>query len=468
MLLQSTYALIDLYWIRGLGTASIAALSISLQAFFIILALAQVVAVTALAQISQTYGSGEIQKAHRLFSSFLSVATVLGIAAAVSAYFFAEPYVQFFAPRPQDFVEGSTAYTDATEVIRQGLIYFEINAITFCTQLMLIVLGMGFRGSGDFITPVKLMVSAVLINLVLDPLLIFGWYGFPELGIAGAAWATVIAQAIVLVGYVLVLIRRPKTSRSLRMGTPILNFRFFYILVTKGAPVGIQFMLLPIFLGIVLYAMKPFGAEWTATAGAGFRVLQQTLLPMVALGQSAAALAGQNFGANQLNRIEQTGQVSTRWMLLYGLMCTLCLFFAGRYVGHVFADSEAGLDLAQIYYWWSAPTVLAFALCFVPSSVLQALGKPELPLIAALARILMLALLVLWVIPLLGLGPQWVFGSASFTTFIEGGIGTWLMWRHLRHLQQTRPTPAPEPTNSEDRHPISPSDNQIETAPPNP
>jgi Na+-driven multidrug efflux pump len=222
--------------------------------------------------------------------------------------------------------------------------------------------------------------------------------------------------------------------------------------------VGIQFALLPIFLGLILYAMKPFGAEWTATAGAGFRVLQQTLLPMVALGHAASAVAGQCFGAKKMDRVASASWVSTRWMLVYGLFFTLTLFFSGRQLGHIFATTESGLDLAQIYYWWSAPTVLAFSLSFVPSSVLQALSRPGLPLLAALARIIVLTALVLWVIPTLGLGPRWVFGASSATTFIEGGLGTWLMWRHLRVLQKEPARPDSDPTSSEAGPPPAPSD----------
>jgi putative MATE family efflux protein len=456
MLLQSAYALIDLYWVRFLGTASVAALSISLQAFFIILALAQMVAITAQAQISQNYGAGKLRHAHGLFSSFLLVATGIGLVAAVSAYLGADPYVRFFAPAPADFAPNSIDQLEAYEVISQGLVYFKINAITFCTQLVIIVLGNGYRGSGDFITPVKLMISAVLINLVLDPLLIFGLAGLPEMGLAGAAWATVIAQVFVLIGYTVFLLRPAQSERSIRLSRPILTRVFFFHLLKKGLPVGIQFALLPIFLGLILYAMKPFGASWTATAGGGFRVLQQTLLPMVALGHASAAIAGQCYGAGQIDRVSQASWVSSRWMLVYGLIFTLILFLAGRQIGLIFANTDEGLSLAQIYFLWSAPTVLAFSLSFVPSSVLQALSRPGLPLIASLARIIALTLLVLWLIPAMGLGPQWVFGASSATTFLEGGLSTWFMWRHLIHLE--RANGGKESTSSVANPPAAPSD----------
>ena len=198
--------------------------------------------------------------------------------------------------------------------------------------------------------------------------------------------------------------------------------------------------------------------DWTATAGAGFRVLQQTLLPMVALGHATAAVAGQSYGAGLVPRVQRASWIATRWMFCYGLLVTSLLFFTGRGLGHIFAQTEESLDLAQIYYWWSAPTVLAFSLSFVPSSVLQALSRPSLPLIAALARIGALTILVLWIIPSLGLGPEWIFGASSGTTFIEGGLGTYLMWRHFRGMKKGHASDDPPPTSSEDRRTPTPSD----------
>lgn len=419
MMLQSAYAIIDLSFIGRLGPSAVAGLSISLQAFFLILALAQIIGITAMAKISQLVGAGKRTEARTAFSSYLFVTVITGVCTGILALAIAPQYVSFF--------------TDDPAVLEQGLTYFRINTATFLTQTLLIVLGSGFRANGDFVTPMKLMVGAVLFNLVLDPLLIFGLGPFPELGIAGAAIATVAAQVLGLWGYWHWL-HRPQTADTLTLTRPQIDNAFLINLARKGLPVGIQFFLLPVYLGIILYAMKDHGPIWTATAGGGFRVLQQTLLPLVALGQAAAALAGQNFGAGLTTRVKKTAQTATVWGMGYGLIFSVLLLVGGRLVGHIFADTEAGLDAAQIYYLWSAPTVFGFALAIIPAMVLQALGKPSLPMIAAIGRILLLILIVIIIVPALNLGPQWVFGAGTITTIFEGLVGSGLLLATLRKL----------------------------------
>ena len=125
MMLQSLYALIDLGFVGRLGEDAVAGLAISLQVFFIILALGQVIATTALANISQAYGAGDLDRARSLFSGYFIVGASVGVVAAITAYTFAPQYV--------------SAFTGRRRGAEQGLIYFRINCVTFFSQLLLIV-----------------------------------------------------------------------------------------------------------------------------------------------------------------------------------------------------------------------------------------------------------------------------------------------------------------------------------------
>ncbi len=419
MLMQSAYALIDLAWVGRLGQAAVAGLSISLQVFFVLLALSQVVATTTLATISQTYGAGRADRARGLFSAFLVTGAVLGLAATGAALAVADPYV--------------AAFTDDPEVHAQGLAYFRVNALTFFTQLVLIVLGNGFRGSGDFITPMKALVTAVVINVVLDPVLIFGVGPIPAMGLAGAAWATVIAQSLALLGYS-VHLSLPSSERALGWARPAWSRGLLRRLVVHGGPAGLQFILLSVVLGIILVAMKPLGAIWTATAGGGFRLLQQGLLPMIAVGSASAALCGQNLGAGHLERIRRAARTALSWTLAYGVLISAAFMLGGRFAGRVFASTPAGLDAAEVYFLWSGPGMVGFAMSIVPTFALQALSRPILPLIAAVFRIALLALAVFALLPGRTDAPEAVFAAATVATWLEGAIGYGLLEWHVGRL----------------------------------
>ncbi|MCB9733589.1 MAG: MATE family efflux transporter [Deltaproteobacteria bacterium] len=432
MLLQSLYALVDLAWVRSLGQEAVAGLSISLQAFFIILAVSQVVATTALAELSRAYGEGRVDDARGYASTFALVGAGVGVVAAIAAYVAAPGYVDAFAP--------------SADVYDLGLGYFRVTTITFFSQVLLVVLGNSLRASGDFLTPMIFMIVSVTLNAVLDPLLIFGVGPFPELGLDGAAWATAFAQLVALGAYVLRLSRPSDRPRVLFFTRPRRPEAFFRRLVTRGLPAGVQFFLISAVLGIVLAAVKPYGAAWTATAGGGFRVLQQAFLPLVAIGSAAAALTGQNLGARAPDRVRTTIHIALLAAVAYGVLAGLFFFAAGRGASFFFAEDDAGYDLGALYFRWSAPMLVAFALTYVPTFALQAAGRAVLPLMAALVRVALLFVAIVVVIPAVDADPVWIFGATTVTAFVEAALDFALVERFLALIRrEAAPLPSPQP-----------------------
>ncbi|MFT5583304.1 MAG: putative MATE family efflux protein [Cognaticolwellia sp.] len=428
MLLQSVYAIVDLAWIKRLGEESVAGLSINFQIFFVILALSQVIATTAMADMSQLWGKGEREGARGAFSSFLLVALVLGVLTTGGAWLTADAYVNFFTSDPA--------------VAEEGLAYFQINALTFFSQLLLIVLGYGLRASGDFISPMVVMIFSVLVNLVLDPLLIFGVGDWEGMGIAGAAWATVAGQFLALVAYIGLLIRARTDDARMSFGMPSFNLDFFKQLIVRGLPAGTQYLLMSAMLGVVLYAMKPHGAAYTAAAGGGFRILQQSILPVVALASAAAAMAGQNMGSGGFDRVRLTSRTVLIWCVVYGGVISGLFLLTPELFASLFAQPEE-MDVARSYFVWSWPMVIGISLSMGPTMILQALKRPILPLIAAVVRLGLIVVGVFaWLVPTQA-PPEWVFGLVAVTAIVEGAIGVGLLIWRLRRLPDDSPAPKP-------------------------
>lgn len=442
MAFQSVYALVDLAWIGALGEDAVAGLSISLQVFFIILAVSQVLGTTALADISQRWGAGRRAEARSMFSSYVLVGVGAGLLSAGLAVAGAEAYV--------------TAFTDDPGALSLGVSYFRVNAISFFTQLLLIVLGMGLRGSGDFITPVRVIFLSVIINLIMDPVLIFGGASWPEpealgwlapmsfigelvrltpladwggLGISGAAWATITSQCVALsIYFVLMLI---SDESIIGFGRPVFPRSFFLGIVTRGIPAGVQFILMSAVLGLTLLAMKPHGALWTGIAGAGFRIFQQGMLPLVAIAQASAALSGQNAGAGKAERVRETAVKAIGVGLIWSTVLGVTMIFFGDRMGALFAAPE-DLPSASLYFRYSSPMAWMVSFTIIPTFILQALGRPTLPMVGELSRVAVLAVLVLaWLLPA-GTPPEWTFAAVSGTGIIGAVVVMVLLVRHMR------------------------------------
>ena len=415
MTLQSAYALVNLVFVTQLGDRAVSGLAITIQAFFIILALGQVLGQTALADISQAYGRGDLGSARSALTSYSLLAVALGLVTSIGAYLGAERYIG--------------AFTDDPEVFAQGVAYFEATAPTFLLQLLIIVLSTSVRASGDFVSPMRIMVVSVLLNAALDPVLMFAL----DMGIAGAAWATVIAQTLSCLFYAYRL--RPamqRDGRGLSWGRASFPRDLLMRIASRGVPAGIQFFLIFVLLGIVLAGMKPHGPDWTGAAGGGFRILQQTWLPLVTLASAAAALAGQNFGARSLERVAHTSSIALRWGVIFGLCATTLVFFGAPLLAHVAARGEAQLAHATTYFRWSAPMLVAFALTYIPTFMLQAMGRSFLPMLAAFLRVGLVALVTFVLVPHLAWPPEAIFLATTLSSFVEGLLGVLLLRRFLR------------------------------------
>lgn len=420
LLLQSTYAIVDLLFIREIGQSAVAGLAISFQAFFMMLAISQVVAATALAGISQDYGAGRFDHARSSFATFSMVAAGIGSVAALIAFTFADSYVGTF--------------TDDPVVHRLGVEYFQVNALTFVTQTLTIVFANSTRAAGDFHTPMKISALTVLLNIALDPLFIFGAGPVPAGGLEGAAWATILAQSVGLVIYTR-RFSRPGHVRKLHWRSPLLERRIFKDLLTRGLPAGVQFFLISAVLGIILSAMKPYGSTWTAAAGGGFRVFQQALLPLVALASGTAAITGQNLGAGHFGRMRRTASVAFRAGLTYGLVGAILIYCFSGQIGKIFMEDAAGIAAATLYFQWTGPSLVAFGFILVSMYILQACGKSIFPLFASLGKLTCLSAMVFLLIPALDLGVEAVFAASMVGNFVEGLCGfifTVMMFRNLK------------------------------------
>jgi putative MATE family efflux protein len=187
MSFQTLYALVNLFFVGRLGAKAVAGVSVSLTAFFVVLTLAQSLGVGGLALISQAWGKKEFNQGREIFTQILWVALFIGFISWILGFFGAAKYISFFTQDPETFT--------------QGFAYFRLYSMTFFLQLFMMSTSFCFRGSGDFMTPMRMMLLSVFMNILLDPILIYGLLGVPALGVRGAALASIISQSTTCLVY---------------------------------------------------------------------------------------------------------------------------------------------------------------------------------------------------------------------------------------------------------------------------
>ncbi len=195
------------------------------------------------------------------------------------------------------------ASQSATEGMRiateQYLLWF-IPAMAL--QFAMVAMGAALRGTGNFKPGMYVQTGTVIINIVLAPFLIFGWGPFPEMGVSGAAVATLVA---IVVGVVWISFYFVDAKAYLRFhfGHWRPQLRVWWEMLKIGLPAGAEFALMGIYMAVVYAITKPFGAAAQGGFTIGLRIVQSAFLPIVALAFAVAPVAGQNFAARKGDRV---------------------------------------------------------------------------------------------------------------------------------------------------------------------
>jgi putative MATE family efflux protein len=416
MLFQTLYVLVDLYWVGRLGTASVAAVGIAGNLMFIVLALTQMLSVGTTTVVAHAMGRRDRDAARLVFNQALFLSLVCGVLFLGVALALRTRYA-------------STQSADAETASQAGryLLWF-IPAMAL--QFPLVAMSAALRGAGNFKLGVAVGVATVVMNMVVAPVLIFGWIGAPALGISGAAVASFIAIILGNVWLLLHFRREPVLSYSRGGLWPRMDV--WKRMLAIGLPAGFDFAMMAVYLFIVYAVTRPFGAAAQAGFGIGMRVLQAGFMPVVALGMSVAPIAGQNFGAGLADRVRHTfrdGALLAMAMML--VLLTISQAAAPWMVG-IFTRDPAAVEVGAQYLRIISWSFLASGVIYVSNSMFQAMGNTMPSVATSLVRIVFVAapVLVLARRPGFALTTIWYLAAAS--VFVQLGLALLLLKREFR------------------------------------
>jgi len=192
-LIQILYNLVDTFWLGKLGRAAVSAPTVSWPIIFTVTMFAGGFSTAGLALVSQYVGAGKWERVDKVVGNLLVIMGVLAVVFGVGGYF-AAPWILQAIGVPSD------VYSDA-------LAYLRVIFISMPFSFVVYVFAMVLRAIGDMWTPTKINVATVVLNAILDPIMIFGWFGFPALGVAGAALATALSNAVASLVGVIILVK---------------------------------------------------------------------------------------------------------------------------------------------------------------------------------------------------------------------------------------------------------------------
>jgi putative MATE family efflux protein len=251
-------------------------------------------------------------------------------------------------------------------------------------------MGSALRGTGNFKPGMIVQTTTVVVNMLLAPILIFGWFtGYP-MGVAGAALSTLVA---VVVG-VLWLSRYFTSSNEFlhyRWADWPPRFETWASMLKIGLPAGVEFALTAVYLFVVYTVCRPFGASAQAAFGIGLRLVQSMFLPVVALAFAAGPVAGQNVGARKADRVRTTFLSAVGMAAGITTLSAIVGYLEAERFMRIFSQDpevvQVGVDYLHIAAW----SFVASGVVFVTSSMFQALGNAVPPMLTSVSRIALIA-----------------------------------------------------------------------------
>jgi putative MATE family efflux protein len=336
-ILQSLNGSINAIWVgRFLGEDALAATSNANIIMFLMFGLVFGFGMAATIIVGQSWGRRDVDAARRAFGTAIGLVLIASVVVAALGAVFADAILRLLAT-PQGAFRAAEAYLS---VIFLGL----------PASMILVLMFMGLRGTGDSMTPLWFMVLNVALDAVLNPLLILGVGPFPELGIAGSATATLIAGAVTVVSLALYVDRRglPIRLHGAERRYIIPDGALARTIVAKGLPIGAQ-MLVISGAGLAMVGLvNRNGIDTVAAYGVVQQIWTYVQMPAMAIGAAVSAMAAQNIGAKRWDRV---GRITRDGLLinlgLTGSIVVAALVLDRTILGLFLPAGSAALPIAE-------------------------------------------------------------------------------------------------------------------------
>ena len=352
LVMESTFAVVDIYFVAKLGASAVATVGLTETYLYLLYSIAMGLAMAVTAIIARRIGEKNSQDAGVSAVQSIMLALLASIPFTLAGIFYAKELLALMGA-DQWSIDHGYRYTQwmlgGNAVI---MLLFVINAI--------------FRGAGDAAIAMRILLIANAINIVLDPLLIFGWGPFPAMGIEGAAIATNIGRCVGVLTQLWILFKGGKHIR-VKLSQLYWDVKsMLHILNTSLGGMGQMIVSMTSWI-FLMRILAEIGSEAVAGATVALRIMMFTMMPAWGLSNAAATLVGQNLGAGNPDRAESAVWKTGTYNMFFLIAVSILYFFFNESLMRIFTDDvrvvKIGAEWLRIisfsyfvYGWWMVST----------------------------------------------------------------------------------------------------------------
>ena len=405
-LFQTFYNLVDTWFAGKISAEAIGAIAKSFPIYFVIIAVGVGIGAATNASIGNLLGAKKTNQASLLVAQSIVFAIIISI------------IVTLFGLNASDFLL-TVMGSDLQSII---LTREYLDIIFYGTFIVMIQISLNgtLNAQGDTKSYRNVLIFSFFLNIILNPIFIWGYGFIPAFGIGGLAIATVISQLIGTV-YLAYKVNSCKLRKYLYIQCFIPKYALMRDLLSQAVPIMFSMLFIGVGIFNILYFIGQFGELATAGYGAALRVEQVFLLPVIGLNTAVLSIGGQNFGAKEFYRIKELYYKALLFGCSFMAIAGIILFFGAEFFVSQFTNNTEAIYHGAIYLKIAALIGPIYPVFFITTAVFQALKKSIYSLYLSILRLTAFPFLSLWyVINVRGGNYNDIFYTIMATNWLMG------------------------------------------------
>lgn len=405
-ILQSIGQLVSIVLVgRWIGEDAVAAISAFFPLFFLLVSFSIGIGSGSSILIGQAYGAKNEQRLKEIIGTTLSFTFLIGLSLAIIGGFFATDILNLMGT-PANIVEESAAYARIL-FISMPILFLYFVYTTF------------LRGTGDSKTPFYFLMISTATNILMLPILLFGWLGLPAFGLYGAAYASVIST---IVTFIILQIYLYKTKHPLRIDASVrkhflMKGDLLKTLLKLSIPSSINMILISLSEIAVISFVNDYGSQATAAYGVVNQVVSYVQMPAVSLGIAVSIFAAQFIGAGNINRLKDVIKIGLGLNFAIGGFIIIIVYLFAPQILSIFLTDSKTIDIAYSLVVITLWSYLIFGTAQIVAATMRASGTVLWPTIFSICSIWLVEVPVAYVLShytTLGIKGIWIGYPAAF------------------------------------------------------
>ncbi len=409
-------SLIDTWFIGRVGDRELAAYGFGYPILMIVTSVAIGLGAGTSSVVARAIGAGDHRRARRLSTDSLFLGFLVTMVVSAIGIMTTDPLFRLLGA-PEDMLPMIRTFM---VILYSGVPFIVVGMVGMASM----------RATGDTRLPSMLMVLAAILNVILDPILIFGIGPVPAMGLNGAAMAALLARGTIFVGTVY-LMRCRLDLLSFNKPDPVEMRKSWIDILHVGIPAAATNVIVPLGAAIVTAMIARFGPEAVAGFGVASRVEAMMLVIFYAMSSIIGPFVGQNLSAGREGRILRALWLCTVFCIGSGLVIALMLASFSDFIPRLFSQNEAVISVTRLFLWIVPISYGTYGMVMVMNASFNGLGKPMPAVWISVARILVLY------VPLAIVGSRFYGIAGIFAAYaianILSGIGAYIWARNTAH-----------------------------------